>query len=129
MGCLITCKFYVFAVGRLVSFAEFQAFESLLRAPDAVYRLAFQLFDVNADGNIDFSEWNMHCYVGFKMSAEISRLDQVGWLTKNRTCCLCTNDFHESGSDRPNAFNLYKRHSLKSCKIEDAREGNGLHSP
>lgn len=39
---------------RLISFAEFQAFESLLSQPDALYKVAFHLFDINGNGVISY---------------------------------------------------------------------------
>ena len=41
---------------RLISFAEFRSFESLLCMPDAVNQLAFRLFDVENKGRITFGE-------------------------------------------------------------------------
>ncbi|XP_063704479.1 calcium-binding mitochondrial carrier protein Aralar1 isoform X2 [Culicoides brevitarsis] len=41
----------------LISFAEFQAFEGLLCAPDALYKTAFQLFDTNGNGAVSFDEF------------------------------------------------------------------------
>lgn len=40
----------------LISFAEFQTFEGLLCAPDALYKTAFQLFDTNGNGAVSFGE-------------------------------------------------------------------------
>ncbi|XP_014274358.1 calcium-binding mitochondrial carrier protein Aralar1 isoform X2 [Halyomorpha halys] len=42
----------------LISFAEFQAFEGLLCVPDALYRTAFQLFDIKGKGVITFNEFS-----------------------------------------------------------------------
>jgi len=42
------------AKNKLISFAEFRSFEGLLCTPDAVNRLAFQLFDVEKKGTISF---------------------------------------------------------------------------
>ena len=39
---------------RLVSFVEFQAFEALLCSPDAMYNLAFQVFDTNGSGFVTY---------------------------------------------------------------------------
>ena len=36
----------------MISYAEFQAFEALLCLPDAMYALAFQIFDRNGNGSI-----------------------------------------------------------------------------
>ncbi|XP_022193293.2 LOW QUALITY PROTEIN: calcium-binding mitochondrial carrier protein Aralar1 [Nilaparvata lugens] len=41
----------------LISFAEFQAFEGLLCVPDALYKTAFQLFDLNGNGMIGHKEF------------------------------------------------------------------------
>ena len=41
---------------RLISFPEFQAFESLLCQPDAKYRLLFQLFDLDGKGSVTFGK-------------------------------------------------------------------------
>ena len=41
----------------LISFSEFQAFEGLLCLPDALYKTAFQLFDINGNGMITFGEF------------------------------------------------------------------------
>uniref|UniRef100_A0A1B6HDJ3 EF-hand domain-containing protein n=1 Tax=Homalodisca liturata TaxID=320908 RepID=A0A1B6HDJ3_9HEMI len=41
----------------LISFSEFQAFEGLLCVPDALYKTAFQLFDINGNGMISFKEF------------------------------------------------------------------------
>lgn len=38
----------------LISFGEFQAFEGILCAPDALYKTAFQLFDTNGNGAVSF---------------------------------------------------------------------------
>uniref|UniRef100_A0ABD2WES0 EF-hand domain-containing protein n=1 Tax=Trichogramma kaykai TaxID=54128 RepID=A0ABD2WES0_9HYME len=41
----------------LISFSEFQDFEGLLCVPDALYKTAFQLFDVNGNGVVTFDEF------------------------------------------------------------------------
>ena len=45
------------SIHRLISFQEFQAFEGLLCLPDAMFALAFQLFDVNSNGHITYSRF------------------------------------------------------------------------
>lgn len=40
----------------LISFSEFQAFEGLLCLPDALYKTAFQLFDINGNGMVSFGK-------------------------------------------------------------------------
>lgn len=46
----------VYRCCRLISFPEFQAFEGLLCVPDALYKTAFQLFDTNGNGVVNFGE-------------------------------------------------------------------------
>ncbi|PAA90480.1 hypothetical protein BOX15_Mlig029914g1, partial [Macrostomum lignano] len=41
----------------LISFEEFETFEGLLSLPDHAYRIAFDLFDVNGNGYVSFSEF------------------------------------------------------------------------
>lgn len=41
----------------LISFTEFQAFEGLLCTPDALYKTAFQLFDTNGNGTVNYNEF------------------------------------------------------------------------
>ena len=41
---------------RLISFVEFQAFESLLCAPDAISQLSFKLFDINKSGKVSYGK-------------------------------------------------------------------------
>lgn len=45
-----------FSEDGLISFAEFQSFETVLSLPDSLYHLAFQLFDVSCNGKIEFDE-------------------------------------------------------------------------
>ena len=40
----------------LISFVEFQAFESLLCAPDAISQLSFKLFDVDKSGKVTYGK-------------------------------------------------------------------------
>jgi len=40
-----------------ISFPEFQAFEGLLCSPDALYQIAFQLFDTKGTGVVSFDEF------------------------------------------------------------------------
>lgn len=48
--------FFFFRPNRLISFQEFLAFESVLCAPDALFIVAFQLFDKTGTGNISFGK-------------------------------------------------------------------------
>lgn len=55
---------------RLISFQEFLAFESVLCAPDALFIVAFQLFDKTGTGTISFGKdacpfFSLQLCVGF----------------------------------------------------------------
>ena len=43
-------------ISRFISFDEFQHFEGLLCEPDALYRVAFKIFDRTATGSLTFGE-------------------------------------------------------------------------
>ena len=51
----------LFYVCSLISFVEFQAFESLLCAPNAISQLSFKLFDVDQSGKVSYDKnYNMY---------------------------------------------------------------------
>ncbi|XP_051872358.1 electrogenic aspartate/glutamate antiporter SLC25A13, mitochondrial [Pristis pectinata] len=61
----------------LISFQDFLSFESVLRAPDALYKVAFQLFDKNGKGEISFdhikeifSQCSIHQHIPFNWNSE-----------------------------------------------------------
>ncbi|KAM4558317.1 electrogenic aspartate/glutamate antiporter SLC25A12, mitochondrial-like isoform 1-T1 [Odontesthes bonariensis] len=65
----------------LISFQEFMAFESVLCAPDALFIVAFQLFDKTGTGNISFenvrdifSQTTVHHHIPFNWDCEFIRL-------------------------------------------------------
>uniref|UniRef100_A0A336KXR9 CSON001881 protein n=1 Tax=Culicoides sonorensis TaxID=179676 RepID=A0A336KXR9_CULSO len=65
----------------LISFAEFQAFEGLLCAPDALYKTAFQLFDTNGNGAVSFDEFvevikktELYSRISVKLDGPFARL-------------------------------------------------------
>ncbi|XP_058443145.1 calcium-binding mitochondrial carrier protein Aralar1 isoform X2 [Malaya genurostris] len=65
----------------LISFAEFQAFEGLLCAPDALYKTAFQLFDRNGNGSVSYTEFvdvfqqtDLHAKIPFKLDGPFIQL-------------------------------------------------------
>ncbi|XP_054887462.1 electrogenic aspartate/glutamate antiporter SLC25A12, mitochondrial-like [Poeciliopsis prolifica] len=65
----------------LISFQEFLAFESVLCAPDALFIVAFQLFDKSGTGNISFenvrdifSQTTVHHHIPFNWDCEFIRL-------------------------------------------------------
>ncbi|KAJ8351992.1 hypothetical protein SKAU_G00234680 [Synaphobranchus kaupii] len=65
----------------LISFQEFQAFESILCVPDALFIVAFQLFDKTGTGDISFenvrdifSQTTVHHHIPFNWDCEFIRL-------------------------------------------------------
>ncbi|KAK6969924.1 calcium-binding mitochondrial carrier protein Aralar2, partial [Biomphalaria glabrata] len=65
----------------LISFSEFQGFEALLCAPDAMYALAFQIFDRNGNGYITYDEFQdiikhttLHQFIPFDFDSEFIKL-------------------------------------------------------
>lgn len=52
----LTLYIYIFLCCRLISFQEFVAFESVLCAPDALFMVAFQLFDKTGKGEVTFGK-------------------------------------------------------------------------
>uniref|UniRef100_A0AAX7TS68 EF-hand domain-containing protein n=1 Tax=Astatotilapia calliptera TaxID=8154 RepID=A0AAX7TS68_ASTCA len=65
----------------LISFQEFLAFEAVLCAPDALFIVAFQLFDKTGTGNISFenvrdifSQTTVHHHIPFNWDCEFIRL-------------------------------------------------------
>ncbi|XP_035657554.1 calcium-binding mitochondrial carrier protein Aralar1-like isoform X2 [Branchiostoma floridae] len=72
----------------LISFVEFQAFESLLCSPDALYLLAFQLFDSNGNGFVSYDEFKsvmsqtrIHQHIPFDWEGEFCKM-YFGWDKK-----------------------------------------------
>ncbi|KAL3837138.1 hypothetical protein ACJMK2_022516 [Sinanodonta woodiana] len=65
----------------LISFTEFQAFEALLCLPDAMYALAFQIFDRNGNGFITCDEFEdivthttLHQRIPFNFNCDFIKL-------------------------------------------------------
>uniref|UniRef100_A0A671YPY5 Solute carrier family 25 member 12 n=1 Tax=Sparus aurata TaxID=8175 RepID=A0A671YPY5_SPAAU len=76
----------------LISFQEFLAFESVLCAPDALFIVAFQLFDKTGTGNISFenvrdifSQTTVHHHIPFNWDCEFIRLHFGHERNKNLT--------------------------------------------
>ncbi|XP_061647641.1 electrogenic aspartate/glutamate antiporter SLC25A12, mitochondrial-like [Phyllopteryx taeniolatus] len=74
----------------LISFQEFLAFESVLCAPDALFIVAFQLFDKTGTGNISFenvrdifSQTAVHHHIPFNWDCEFIRLHFGHGRSKN----------------------------------------------
>uniref|UniRef100_UPI00398F3311 electrogenic aspartate/glutamate antiporter SLC25A13, mitochondrial isoform X2 n=1 Tax=Pristiophorus japonicus TaxID=55135 RepID=UPI00398F3311 len=82
----------------LISFQDFLAFESVLRAPDALYIVAFQLFDKNGIEEVSFdhikqifSQTTIHQHIPFDWNSEFVDL-QFGKDKKN---CLKYQEFSQ----------------------------------
>lgn len=84
---------------------EFQAFESVLCQPDAIYRTAFQLFDKNGSGFITHDEFEdiikvttLHAKIPFNFKSEFMRLhfgdDRKRTVTYSEFSQVL-HDFHE----------------------------------
>nr|XP_014352793.1 PREDICTED: calcium-binding mitochondrial carrier protein Aralar2 isoform X1 [Latimeria chalumnae] len=65
----------------LISFQEFLAFESVLCAPDALFMVAFQLFDKTGDGEVTFedvkqvfTQTTIHQHIPFNWDSEFMQL-------------------------------------------------------
>lgn len=69
--------FFLSSPNRLISFQEFLAFEAVLCAPDALFIVAFQLFDKTGTGNISFG---MYMVVNVSVSAQTSTEDNLNWI-------------------------------------------------
>ncbi|RWS05155.1 Calcium-binding mitochondrial carrier protein Aralar1-like protein [Dinothrombium tinctorium] len=98
----------------LISFVEFQAFESVLCKPDNVYRIAFQLFDTNGSGAVTHDEFEeiikattLHEKIPFDFKGEFMRLhfgeDRKRTVTYEEFSQVL-HDFHEE-----HAIQAFKR--------------------
>lgn len=81
-GHLTSCFVFVLCC-RLISFQEFVAFESVLCAPDALFMVAFQLFDKAGKGEVTFGKRQgcvhgaqVHGHVGAPAGGGCERLDR-----------------------------------------------------
>lgn len=75
---------------RLISFAEFRSFESLLTKADAVSQMAFLMFDREHRGRVSYSKW----YTLLQMSERLRDMDQGNveriWMSGWVWCgCVC----------------------------------------
>ncbi|KAG1678126.1 Calcium-binding mitochondrial carrier protein Aralar1 [Nymphon striatum] len=114
-----------------ISFPEFHAFETLLCAPDALYRTAFQIFDLDGTGDITFDEFKdvvthttLHKYVPFEFEGDFIAL-HFGKNTK-RTVSYAEfgqvlHDFHEEY-----AIQAFKRFDKKKTGVVSAVDFNEI---
>lgn len=65
--------FFSLSTRRLISFQEFLAFESILCVPDALFIVAFQLFDKTGTGDISFGK-RVH------FMAHVAKYQHNAWL-------------------------------------------------
>ncbi|XP_050543004.1 calcium-binding mitochondrial carrier protein Aralar1 [Daktulosphaira vitifoliae] len=89
----------------LISFAEFQAFESLLSEPDALYKVAFQLFDINGNGVISYDEFvavvkktELYLKMPFNLDSQFMKLyfgEKKNRLINYSEFAQFLHDFHE----------------------------------
>lgn len=77
----------------LISFAEFQAFEGLLCTPDALYKTAFQLFDTNGNGTVNYNEFceiikktELHAKIPFHLDGNFVQR-YFGKVSQNEVFC------------------------------------------
>ncbi|XP_052265323.1 electrogenic aspartate/glutamate antiporter SLC25A13, mitochondrial-like isoform X2 [Dreissena polymorpha] len=64
-----------------ISYTEFQAFEHMLSQPDAMYRVAFAIYDINSSGYINYHEFvdivkhtTLHQRIPFNFECEFMQL-------------------------------------------------------
>ncbi|KAI0233277.1 Calcium-binding mitochondrial carrier protein Aralar1 [Lamellibrachia satsuma] len=116
-GCADTTK------DGLISFVEFQAFESLLCAPDAIYALAFQLFDINSSGYVTFDEFKdvvqhtlVHMHIPFSFDSDIVRL----YFGKNHDRNVSYNEFTQLVND------YHEEHALQAFRKKDLEKNGSI---
>ncbi|XP_032596360.1 calcium-binding mitochondrial carrier protein Aralar1 isoform X2 [Drosophila grimshawi] len=89
----------------LISFSEFQAFEGLLCAPDALYRTAFQLFDRQGNGTVSYADFadvvqktELHSKIPFSLDGTFIKRyfgDKKQRLINYAEFTQLLHDFHE----------------------------------
>lgn len=106
---LLTLCFVLVLCFRLISFQEFVAFESVLCAPDALFMVAFQLFDKAGKGEVTFgkrselcTDWCELCFVFFffRKEAYESTFKKLTGPLKRVTCNVLMAQFNGSIQDQ-----------------------------
>lgn len=103
----------------MISFQEFEAFESVLCRPDALYIAAFQLFDKNGSGSITFDQFEeiikttiIHQKIPFDFKSDFVRLhfgsDHKRTISFSEFSQLL-HDFHEE-------------HTIQAFKMRDTKK-------
>uniref|UniRef100_A0AC34RR23 EF-hand domain-containing protein n=2 Tax=Panagrolaimus sp. JU765 TaxID=591449 RepID=A0AC34RR23_9BILA len=114
----------------LVSFEEFQAFEAILCAPDALYLTAFEIFDNNASESITADEFEKVIRqslplleLDFDFNSEfiqkyfgVKKHRQIGYYA----FCQLLHDFYEEQGLQ--AFKKYDKELDGSISVEDFRK-------
>ncbi|XP_061579510.1 electrogenic aspartate/glutamate antiporter SLC25A12, mitochondrial-like [Cololabis saira] len=107
----------------LISFQEFMAFESVLCAPDALFIVAFQLFDKNGTGNISFqnvrdifSQTTVHHHIPFNWDCEFIRLHFGHERNKNLSYAEFTQFLQE----------LQLEHARQAFAQKDKKKGGAI---
>ncbi|XP_076455982.1 electrogenic aspartate/glutamate antiporter SLC25A13, mitochondrial-like isoform X2 [Babylonia areolata] len=114
----------------LISFTEFQAFEALLCLPDAMYTLAFQIFDRNGNGFITCDEFEdiikhttLNQKMPFNFNSEFIQLhfgkDKSRKVTYNEFTQLL-HDFHDEHALQ--AFRRLDKGNTGSITVKDFEE-------
>nr|XP_022908290.1 calcium-binding mitochondrial carrier protein Aralar1 isoform X1 [Onthophagus taurus] len=105
-----------------ISYSEFQAFEGLLCYPDALYKTAFQLFDVNGNGMVSFSEFvevmkktELHLRIPFNIESTFVEL----YFGKNRQRLITYSEFSQFIHD------FHEEYAIEGFRRAD-KDGSGF---
>ncbi|XP_037081771.1 calcium-binding mitochondrial carrier protein Aralar1-like isoform X2 [Pollicipes pollicipes] len=109
----------------LISFPEFQAFEGQLCAPDALYHMAFQLFDTHGSGAVSYDEFKdlithtaLHQRVKFDLDSDFVKL----YFGRERNRLIPYHEFSQFLHD------FHEEHAVQAFKRYD-KEGTGFITP
>ncbi|KAK9736869.1 EF-hand domain pair [Popillia japonica] len=105
-----------------ISYSEFQAFEGLLCYPDALYKTAFQLFDVNGNGLVSFSEFvevmkktELHQRIPFNIESPFVQL----YFGKNKQRVISYSEFSQFLHD------FHEEYAIEGFRRAD-KDGTGF---